>query len=536
MSKQPQDKRELKVSSAEATDNFALSARMEAVIEAFPDGVVVFGLNGELLAVNQRFAELYGVPVDDTLCLDLKSCRKLILSTVNKEARPAIEAAMVRADSDPLQASEMDFELARPEPRTIAIRATPVLDRNGQLLGRVSLHRDVTEERAGEHLTRELADMPNINPFPVFKCDAEGGVRFMNLAAENLLIGLGVDQKDAARVFPPDYREQIASILEKRTGVLGMLHEHEGRSLSVTFSPDLRRQECLIIVEDVTEHRQADEKIHRYARDLENTNRELREAQAALVQSEKMASLGNLVAGVAHEINTPLGSINSNADVMVRAMGKLRKVLSQAPPEIRDKRELTRTLDVLEEIGNINLTACRRIVGIVRSLRNFARLDEAERKKVDLHEGLESTLTLVHHEIKNRIEVVRDYGHLPEIECFPNQLNQVFMNILVNAAHAIEKQGTITITTRAQGESVTVAVSDSGSGIHAENLSKIFDPGFTTKGVGVGSGLGLAICYKIVKEHGGKIDVRSQLGQGTTFTITLPVKAPSSPNSSRQKG
>jgi two-component system NtrC family sensor kinase len=132
--------------------------------------------------------------------------------------------------------------------------------------------------------------------------------------------------------------------------------------------------------------------------------------------------------------------------------------------------------------------------------------------------------------------VVRDYGRLPEVECFPNQLNQVFMNILVNATHAIEKQGTITITTRAQGESVTVTFSDSGGGITTENLAKIFDPGFTTKGVGVGFGLGLAICYKIVKEHSGKIDVRSQVGRGTTFTITLPVNAPPPPKASRQEG
>jgi signal transduction histidine kinase len=533
MSTKSPKERKLDVTSATGG---ALSARMEALIEAIPEGVVMFGLKGELLAINRRFAELYGVPVEDTLCLDLESCRKLILSTVNEKARPAIEAAMVHADSDPHQALEMDFELALPEPRTIAIRATPVLGQNGQILGRISLHRDVTDKRAWEHHTRELADMPNINPFPVFKCDAKGNVRFLNHAAENLLIGLGVDQKDAVRIFPPDYREQIASILEKRTGVLGMLHEHEDRSLSVTFSPDLRRRECMVIVEDVTEHRRADEKVRRYAHDLENTNRELRETQAALVQSEKMASLGNLVAGVAHEINTPVGSINSNADVMVRALRILKEVLSQAPPEIRDQRELTRTLSVLEEIGNVNQTACRRIVGIVQSLRNFARLDEAERKRVDLHEGLESTLTLVHHEIKNRIEVVRDYGRLPEVECFPNQLNQVFMNILVNATHAIEKQGTITITTRAQGESVTVTFSDSGSGITTENLAKIFDPGFTTKGVGVGSGLGLAICYKIVKEHSGKIDVRSQVGRGTTFTITLPVNAPPPPKASRQEG
>jgi signal transduction histidine kinase len=249
-----------------------------------------------------------------------------------------------------------------------------------------------------------------------------------------------------------------------------------------------------------------------------------------------MASLGNLVAGVAHEINTPVGSINSNSDVMVRALEKLRHFLEEAPTEVRDNHELARTLSVLENIGKVNQTACDRIVRIVRSLRNFARLDESERKKVDIHEGLESTLTLVHHELKNRIEVARDYGDLPEIECSPNQLNQVFMNMLVNASQAIKGKGTITIRTHTEGDHVTIAFIDTGIGIRPENLDKIFDPGFTTKGVGVGSGLGLPICYKIVKEHGGRIDVESEFGRGTTFKVTLPIAEPETALMSEEEG
>jgi two-component system NtrC family sensor kinase len=378
--------------------------------------------------------------------------------------------------------------------------------------------------------------MPNINPFPVFKSDAEGRIHFMNHAAEHLLLGLDIDKSDASQIFPSDYVTQIRAVLEERSGVVGMLHEYKDRYLSLTFSPDPRRPECMILVEDVTEHKLADEKVRQYAQELESTNKELRQAQAALVQSEKMASLGNLVAGVAHEINTPVGSINSNGDVMVRALEKLRDILEAAPPEVKNDKQLSRTLGVLEGIGKVNQTACERIVRIVRSLRNFARLDEAERKQVNIHEGLDSTLTLVHHELKNRIEVVRDYGEIPEIDCFPNQLNQVFMNMLVNAAQAIEGEGKVTITTKKDGDWVSVAFADTGVGISQENLQKIFDPGFTTKGVGVGSGLGLAICYKIVKEHGGKIDVESEVGRGTIFTITLPIAAPVSPTSTEEEG
>ena len=272
----------------------------------------------------------------------------------------------------------------------------------------------------------------------------------------------------------------------------------------------------LIVHRDVTEE----------TSELESTNRELRETQAALLHSDKMASLGNLLAGVAHEINTPIGSINSNSDVALRALEKLREALDKASPEVREDPALKNAVEILQSIGKINKTACDRIVKLVRSLRNFARLEEAEPKEADLHEGLESTLTLVHHEIKNRIEVMRDYGEIPEVECLPDQLNQVFMNILVNAAHAIEGNGKITIRTRFDGDNVIISFADTGKGISAENLPRIFDPGFTTKGLGVGSGLGLPICYKIVKEHGGRINVQSELGKGTTVTVTLPSKAP----------
>jgi two-component system NtrC family sensor kinase len=142
---------------------------------------------------------------------------------------------------------------------------------------------------------------------------------------------------------------------------------------------------------------------------------------------------------------------------------------------------------------------------------------------VNIHEGLDGSLILVHHQLKNRIEIIKEYGDLPEIECFPNQLNQVFMNLLVNAAQAIPGRGTLTIKTSHLGNEVQVKITDTGVGIPRENMRKIFDPGFTTKGVGVGTGLGLSICYKIINDHRGRIAVESEVGRGTTFTITLPV-------------
>ena len=238
-----------------------------------------------------------------------------------------------------------------------------------------------------------------------------------------------------------------------------------------------------------------------------------------LIQSEKMAALGLLVAGVAHEINTPMGAIHSNNDIMTRAVGKVRKLLERAPDN-----EVRRLLDILGEVCRNNEIATERIMKIVRNLKNFARLDEAERKKVNIHEGIESTLSLLRHQLKSRIRIVKCFGDIPEIECYPNELNQVFMNILVNAAQAIKHRGEITVKTWREGDRVKIAISDTGVGIPPENLSKVFDPGFTTKGVGLGTGLGLSICYKIVQEHRGTIEAESSK-QGTTFTISIPLNA-----------
>jgi two-component system, NtrC family, sensor kinase len=248
---------------------------------------------------------------------------------------------------------------------------------------------------------------------------------------------------------------------------------------------------------------------------MSNRNRE-KELMSQLIQSEKMAALGLLVAGVAHEINTPMGAIHSNNDIMTRAVGKVRKLLERAPDN-----EVRRLLDILGEVCRNNEIATERIMKIVRNLKNFARLDEAERKKVDIHEGIESTLSLLRHQLKSRIRIVKCFGDIPEIECYPNELNQVFMNILVNAAQAIKHRGEITVKTWREGDRVKIAISDTGVGIPPENLSKVFDPGFTTKGVGLGTGLGLSICYKIVQEHRGTIEAESSK-QGTTFTISIP--------------
>ncbi|HXQ23175.1 MAG TPA: ATP-binding protein [Candidatus Acidoferrales bacterium] len=288
-----------------------------------------------------------------------------------------------------------------------------------------------------------------------------------------------------------------------------------------------------VAIENARMYENLEEKVQERTAALTRTLTELRETQTQLVQSEKMAALGSLVAGVAHEINTPLGAVSSNTDLVARALAKLKEALADATQTDRARGLLDRAAGMAE----VSREACRRIDAIVHSLRNFARLDEAELKPADLHEGLDSTLTLVAHLMKNRITVQREYSQLPQVSCHANQLNQVFLNILVNAAQAIAGQGTITIRTRcapghgADAGSVIVEIADTGQGIKPEHVKKIFDPGFTTKGVGVGTGLGLAISYRIVANHHGKIEVESVVGTGTTFRIILPVGMKKSPES-----
>ncbi|MBD9222674.1 hypothetical protein EGQ24_02050, partial [bacterium] len=240
-------------------------------------------------------------------------------------------------------------------------------------------------------------------------------------------------------------------------------------------------------------------------KDLTKTLAELQDTQLKLINSEKMASLGQLVAGVAHEINTPVASIKSNNEIMKKLIG-----------QVEDED----TKDLLKEINDIDTEAIARINRLVVSLRKFVRLDEAELQEADINKEIDLTLDLIRHETKNRITIVKNYGKLPPIKCYPNMLNQVFMNILVNAAHAINKEGIITIDTGFQDNNLIVKIKDNGCGI--KEPDKIFFAGYTTKGVGVGTGLGLAISQKIIEKHNGKIEVKTKINEGSEFVITIP--------------
>jgi signal transduction histidine kinase/DNA-binding response OmpR family regulator len=291
----------------------------------------------------------------------------------------------------------------------------------------------------------------------------------------------------------------------------------------------------------VAERTQALEASHA---DLEKAYRDLQTAHSRMLQQEKMASIGQLAAGVAHEINNPLSYIVSNlsalgdysrelAQFQGALKGALRELTVVSPENdasavfsrLQEEREVDFILADIEQLVAESMEGGKRMQQIVENLKSFARLDETGYKMADLNQGLETTLNMVWNEIKNKAKVNRSYGDIPQIMCNPGQLNQVFMNLLLNAVQAIEHQGAIDIATRQAENFIFVTIADTGGGILPDQVDRIFEPFFTTKEVGKGTGLGLSIAYDIVKKHGGEITVESRSGQGTRFTIQLPIQS-----------
>ncbi len=290
-------------------------------------------------------------------------------------------------------------------------------------------------------------------------------------------------------------------------------------------------------------------KIQEYSRTLEQRveerTRKLKEAQAQLIQSEKLSSIGQLAAGVAHEINNPMGFINSNLLTLAGYVRDLREILTEYEQlerdcqgktdkrlkfrcaqikKVKERIDLRYVMNDLKKVIEESTQGAVRVSKIVKSLKNFSQIDEDMLEYADLNENLEETLNVICSELKHKAEVIEEYGNLPRIKCYPMLLNQVFMNLLLNAAQAIEKEGRIGIKTYTNNSNVCVRISDNGCGIPPENLPKLFDPFFTTKEVGKGTGLGLSTAYGIIEKHKGRINVESEPGKGSTFTIELPLE------------
>lgn len=273
---------------------------------------------------------------------------------------------------------------------------------------------------------------------------------------------------------------------------------------------------------------------------LDSAYKELREVQNQLVHSEKMSSVGQLSAGVAHEINNPIGFINSNMNILSGYIADLLLLIDEyqklesdltnsellkSVQDLKQKLDLNFLKSDLLDLLDESKEGVERVKRIVQDLKDFSHPENKVDQWVwaDLHAGLESTLNIVMNELKYKAKIIKEYGDIPKINCLPSQLNQVFVNILVNAAYAIESQGVITIRTGTENTHIWIEISDTGCGIGEDKIKNIFDPFYTTKPIGKGTGLGLAISYGIVKKHKGEIKVASKEGKGTSFRVILPV-------------
>jgi len=371
----------------------------------------------------------------------------------------------------------------------------------------------------------------------VLLVDPEGKIRRCNQALR-LFVGLGYMD-----ILGTDWRELFLnhSLTSGTAFTSGteLHHKPSGRWFIFTEYPFTDRTENKTRGTVITLHDTTELKITMDA--LGKAYKELQASQAQVLQSEKMASIGQLAAGVAHEINNPIGFISSNLGTLGKYLERLsgfmtsqtRIIEHAASPEARQelaafRRELKidRIVPDIDKLIGESLDGANRVRKIVKDLNTFSRVDKGNSEVADLVECLESAVTIVWNELKYKVTLNRNYGTIPPLNCYPQQLNQVFMNLLVNAGHSIESQGLITITTWSDNKTANVSIADNGCGIDPEHLNRIFEPFFTTKEVGKGTGLGLSISYDIIKKHHGDITVESMVGAGTTFTVRLPLENP----------
>lgn len=516
-------------------------ARLTRAVEQSPASIIMTNVDGVIEYVNPKFCQTTGYTAEEAIGQNPRMFQSGEMSaeqyselwkTISSGKEWRGEFNNKRKDGS------LYWEFAS---------ISPLLDKSGLIIGYLAVKEDVTERKAVEAKLARMFDqveqakleweqtLDHLRDFVILTDTGYCIRRYNKLLAEitgraiNELVGL-------------DWRELLSGagfVFESFNGRNGELrHERLAKIYDVNVYEIVRDsilEGYVISMNDTTELRIA-------TKELQKAYAGLKEAQLQIFQQEKMASIGQLAAGVAHEINNPMGFISSNLstlnkyiDRVAEFIGATDQVLANigdcdvvtSLKETRKKLKIDYIMEDAHQLIAESLDGAGRVRRIVQDLKSFSRVDQPEMALVNLNEALETTINIAWNEIKYVAALNREFGDIPDILCFPQQLNQVFLNLLVNAAHAMEdRHGSITVRTWSDGVHVYVAVVDSGCGMPEEIRQRIFEPFFTTKAVGKGTGLGLSISYDIVRKHGGEITVESEVGTGTTFTVQLPVSGP----------
>lgn len=440
--------------------------------------------------------------------------------------------------------------------RNILVSKAPFSNSDGTLAGVVGAFVDITEQRKMDDQIRKMSRAIEQSPATIVITDIEGVIEYVNPKFSQTT-GYSVEEAigQNPRILksgemPEDYYTVLWSTISAGKEWHGEFRNKrkdgslywEFASISPLFDKSGGITGYLAVKEDITDRKADEAELARSRMELEKAYIELKEAQLQIFQQEKMASIGQLAAGVAHEINNPMGFISSNLTTLTKYIERLSEFIaagdrtlaeySDTPgadllKETRKRLKIDYIIEDARQLIMESQDGAGRVRRIVQDLKSFSRVDNAEQALINLNEALETTINIAWNEIKYVASLNREFGNIPEIRCYPQQLNQVFLNLLVNAAHAMEGgQGSITVRTWSDESDIYVSVTDSGCGIPEGIRQRIFEPFFTTKEVGKGTGLGLSISYDIIRKHGGEISVESETGQGTTFTVKLPVSGP----------
>lgn len=504
------------------------SAISRVILDSSPSAFVVCDSEETIVGVNPRVLPMFGIEPSVLVGASFGSF-------VGQAAKCAQNPHSMRARIDALRqdASRVSQQVAdahglfrqavrlrRPASRVVTIHTLALQAQDGRT-GTLWMFGDVTPFVEADEQLRVLV---NASPVPLFIAELETGeiVLCNDKLRQTLGLADGVAHNIYALLFEPDVAETVQTGLahgrpiDAKEIAVDVAGQTRWVLVSMTVESLGGRSTVIGGLSNITLRKQAEET-------LQATYHELQQTQAQLVQSEKMASLGTLVAGLAHEINQPLGALQSTLETLQRALDRLINA---------DRLEVRLRLGrALGEAASVMSQATSRISAIVERLVDFSGLDQAEFRPTNIDESLENTVALLqsmlassdHHRNK-KIEIRLRLGRVPTLTCYPARLQQALFNILLNAAEAISDQGVIDVTTMHDADEIVISISDDGCGIEQVNLARICDPGFTTKGVGVGVGLGLAISYQTIVQHSGRLEVESEPGNGSRFTLHLPFR------------